>query len=187
MSAMRSLWSDPRFVYWMNKYGVAKPPGEPDPETLRGLGKTAAPTLEQAPPQTLPGVGPPPPTKPGIGPTAFNHKLVDPRADPGGTPARVQVPGDSLEPYADTVPNPQVQPPAAQGSADTPEPTPVEPEVEPVTTRLPVPEGGNGPATLRSPTGPAPTPEPIPNVTVRDPLPPQEVKTTRIPRAPQPA
>src|SRR5262245_33072902 len=86
-----------------------------------------------------------------------------------------------------------------QGPVPTPEPTPplVSPqapeappsadfEVEPVTNRLPTPEGGNGPVTLRSPQGPVPTPEPTPNVTLTDPPPPEAVQTTRLPRAPQP-
>src|SRR2546423_9422786 len=47
--------------------------------------------------------------------------------------------------------------------AVAPESTPAEFEVEPVTNRLPTPEGGNGPVTLRSPQGPAPTPEPTPS------------------------
>src|SRR5262249_42868387 len=64
------------------------------------------------------------------------------------------------EPYGD-------QP--AQGSTATPESTSVEVEVEPVTNRLPIPGGDNGPVTLRSPQGPVPTPEPTPRVMVETP------------------
>src|SRR5262249_47937001 len=61
---------------------------------------------------------------------------------------------------------PYVEPTPSLASPQAPEPTPVEFEVEPVTNRLPTPEGSNGPVTLRSPQGPVPTPEPTPNVTV---------------------